>query len=73
MVLITILHAAIAFGDLSNSHWLLLRPSENPRAEQHFRLRELLRHNLKTILGLKLARLGGHPCTCIGVRYADRA
>jgi len=31
------------------SRWLLLKGSENLRDEQHFRLRDLLRYNLKTV------------------------
>jgi len=34
---------------LKNSRWLLLKHSENLKDEQHFRLRELLRYNLKTV------------------------
>src|SRR5260370_6283532 len=34
---------------LKKSRWLLLRLSENLRVEQHFRLRDLLRYNLKTV------------------------
>jgi transposase len=34
---------------LKKSRWLLLRHSENRGAEQHFRLRDLLRYNLKTV------------------------
>jgi transposase len=34
---------------LKKSRWLLLSRSENLRDEQHFRLRDLLRHNLKTV------------------------
>ena len=34
---------------LKKSRWLLLRRGENLRAEQHFRLRDLLRYNLKTV------------------------
>ena len=34
---------------LRKSRWLLLRHSENLRPEQHFRLRDLLRYNLKTV------------------------
>jgi transposase len=34
---------------LKKSRWLLLRHSENLRADQHFRLRELLRYNLKAV------------------------
>ena len=34
---------------LKKSRWLLLRHSENLGAEQHFRLRDLLRYNLKTV------------------------
>ena len=34
---------------LKKSRWLSLRRSENLGAEQHFRLRDLLRHNLKTV------------------------
>jgi transposase len=34
---------------LKRSRWLLLRRSENLGAEQHFRLRDLLRYNLKTV------------------------
>jgi transposase len=34
---------------LKKSRWLLLRRSENLGAEQYFRLRDLLRHTLKTI------------------------
>jgi transposase len=35
---------------LKKSRWLLLKRSENLGDEQHFRLRDLLRHNLKTLL-----------------------
>jgi transposase len=34
---------------LRKSRWLLLRRSENLGADQLFRLRDLLRHNLKTV------------------------
>jgi hypothetical protein len=34
---------------LKKSRWLLLKRSENLGDEQHFRLRDLLRYNLKTI------------------------
>ena len=34
---------------LHKSRWLLLRRSENLGVEQHFRLRDLLRYNLKTV------------------------
>ena len=34
---------------LKKSRWLLLRRSDNLAVEQHFRLRELLRFNLKTV------------------------
>jgi len=34
---------------LKKSRWLLLRRGENLGAEQHFRLRDLLRYNLKTV------------------------
>ena len=34
---------------LRKSRWLLLRRSENLGADQHFRLRDLLRDNLKTV------------------------
>ena len=34
---------------LKKSRWLLLRRSQNLGAEQHFRLRDLLRYNLKTV------------------------
>jgi transposase len=34
---------------LKKSRWLLLRRSENLGAEQHFRLRDLLRYNLTTV------------------------
>jgi transposase len=34
---------------LQKSRWLLLRRNENLGAEQHFRLRDLLRYNLKTV------------------------
>jgi len=34
---------------LKKSRWLLLRRSENLGVEQHFRLRDLLRYNLKTV------------------------
>jgi transposase len=34
---------------LKKSRWLLLRRSENLEVEQHFRLRDLLRYNLKTV------------------------
>jgi transposase len=55
---------------LEKSRWLLLRRSENLGTERHFRLRDLLRHNLRNhprllsqgsvapALGLQLARLG---------------
>ena len=54
---------------LKKSRWLLLKREENPKAEQRFRLRDLLRYNLKTVrptfsrsipatLGLQLALLG---------------
>ena len=35
---------------LRKSRWLLLRRSENLGADQHFRLRDLLRYNLKTVV-----------------------
>jgi transposase len=34
---------------LRKSRWLLLRRSENLDTDQHFRLRDLLRYNLKTV------------------------
>src|SRR6516225_5775967 len=34
---------------LKKSRWLLLKRSENLGDEQHFRLRDLLRYNLKTV------------------------
>ncbi len=34
---------------LKKSRWLLLKRSENLQDEQHFRLRDLLRYNLKTV------------------------
>ena len=34
---------------LRNSRWLLLKRQENLRTEQRFRLRDLLRYNLKTV------------------------
>jgi transposase len=34
---------------LRKSRWLLLRRSENLKLEQHFRLRDILRYNLKTV------------------------
>ena len=34
---------------LKKSRWLLLRRSENLGDDQHFRLRDLLRYNLKTV------------------------
>jgi transposase len=34
---------------LRKSRWLLLRRSENLVADQHFRLCDLLRYNLKTV------------------------
>src|ERR1700682_5196573 len=55
---------------LKKSRWLLLRRSENLGDDQHFRLRDLLRYNLKTVrayllkeafqptLGIQFARLG---------------
>ena len=55
---------------LRKSRWLLLRRSENLGADQHFRLRDLLRYNLKTVraylsqgslsatMGIQFARLG---------------
>jgi len=35
---------------LKKSRWLLLKRSENLGDEQHFRLRDLLRYNLKTVV-----------------------
>jgi transposase len=55
---------------LKKSRWLLLKRCENLGDKQHFRLRDLLRYNLKTVrayllkrnvsatMGLQLARLG---------------
>jgi transposase len=40
---------------LRKSRWLLLRRSENLGLEQHFRLRDLLRYNLKTVRAYKEA------------------
>jgi hypothetical protein len=34
---------------LKKSRWLLLKPNENLGDEQHFRLRDILRYNLKTV------------------------
>ena len=34
---------------LKKSRWLLLKREENLKAEQRFRLRDLLRYNLKTV------------------------
>jgi transposase len=34
---------------LKHSRWLVLRREENLKAEQRFRLRDLLRYNLKTV------------------------
>ena len=34
---------------LKKSRWLLLKREENLKVEQRFRLRDLLRHNLKTV------------------------
>ena len=34
---------------LRKSRWLLLRRNQNLGADQHFRLRDLLRYNLKTV------------------------
>ena len=34
---------------LKKSRWLLLKREENLKTEQHFRLRDLLRYNLKTV------------------------
>jgi transposase len=34
---------------LKNSRWLLLKREENLKAEQRFRLRDLLRYNLRTV------------------------
>ena len=34
---------------LKKSRWLLLKRSENLGDEQHFRLRDILRYNLKTV------------------------
>jgi transposase len=34
---------------LMKSRWLLLKREENQKAEQRFRLRDLLRYNLKTV------------------------
>jgi transposase len=34
---------------LKKSRWLLLKRSQNLGEEQHFRLRDLLRYNLKTV------------------------
>jgi transposase len=39
---------------LKKSRWLLLKRSENLKDEQHFRLRDLLRYNLKTVRGYLL-------------------
>jgi hypothetical protein len=39
---------------LRKSRWLLLRRSENLGADQHFRLGDLLRYNLKTVRGYLL-------------------
>ena len=45
---------------LKKSRWLLLKRSENLDADQHFRLRDILRYNLKTVRALpplkKIAR-----------------
>jgi transposase len=54
---------------LKKSRWLLLKRNQNLGDEMHFRLRDILRYNLKTVrayllkealsatLGLRLARL----------------
>ena len=34
---------------LKKSRWLLLKRNENLGDEQHFRLRDILRYNLKTV------------------------
>ena len=34
---------------LKNSRWLLLKREENLKVDQRFRLRDLLRYNLKTV------------------------
>jgi transposase len=39
---------------LKKSRWLLLKRSQNLGDEQHFRLRDLLRYNLKTVRGYLL-------------------
>ena len=56
---------------LKKSRWLLLKREENLKTEQRFRLRDLLRYNLKTVrayllkevfpatLGLQLRHMGG--------------
>jgi hypothetical protein len=36
---------------LKKSRWLLLKREENLKTEQRFRLRDLLRYNLKTVRG----------------------
>ena len=50
---------------LKKSQWLLLRREHNLKDDQRFRLRDLLRYNLKTsqgslsaTMGLQLARMG---------------
>ena len=55
---------------LRKSRWLLLKRSDNLGAEQHFRLRDLLRYNLKTVraylLKGSLSAALGLPLACLG-------
>ena len=41
---------------LRKSRWLVLKSRANLRGEQHFRLRDLLRYNLKTVRAYLLSR-----------------
>src|SRR6185295_12716814 len=51
---------------LKKSRWLLLKREENLKTEQRFRLRDLLRYNLKTIRAYLLKGLVGGICGSVG-------
>ena len=61
---------------LRKSRWLLLKREENLKAEQRFRLRDVLRYNLKTVRAYLLssqadrrgARETRRPVACGGIR-----
>ena len=44
---------------LKKSRWLLLKREENLKTEQRFRLRDLLRYNLKTVHGPESSSMTG--------------